>query len=57
LIFTTKMGTILAASPVAGIIAVVAFEAGGRGKIRRVAIEAGCSLVVDTTIFTTAVGM
>jgi len=47
----------LAASPFAGIIAVVAFETGGSRKVSRMAIEAGCPLMVDTTIFTTAVGM
>jgi len=35
----------------------MAFEAGGRGKVDSVAIEAGCSLMVDTAHFTAASGM
>jgi hypothetical protein len=44
-------------SSVTGIVAIVAFEAGSRGKVDGVAITANCSLMVDTVYFTTASGM
>jgi hypothetical protein len=39
------------------IIAVVAFEAGGRGKVVGVAITASCFFVVNTDHFTASAGM
>jgi hypothetical protein len=48
---------LVATSSIARIVTVVAFEAGGRGKVDGVAITAGGSFMIDTATITTTAGM
>jgi hypothetical protein len=58
LIFNQKSGAFLTStSAIAGIVAGVAFETGGSGKIDGVTISAGCPLVADAAAITAAAGM